>query len=159
MTLFGRKSHTSDTDRDSATNTASTANERGRTASNASTGQEQNISPVMPGSFNDPRQGGLQPQGHGLQSHGQSGSAIEQTGIQQGPDPRVGSSAIREQSLRKEQEAKALQSQSEDIMEAERLEQAAREHRERAFAAGAHPANRELGAGNHLLSGGNISED
>lgn len=56
--------------------------------------------------------------------------------------------------MAKEREAEVLSAQSQALAEAERLEQAALEHRERAVADGAHPANKELGAGlRHALDG------
>lgn len=48
----------------------------------------------------------------------------------------MGSAALREHGLRLEREAEMLHSQSAEIAEAERLEQEAKEHRERAVAAG-----------------------
>ncbi|KAK7685206.1 hypothetical protein QCA50_011569 [Cerrena zonata] len=66
----------------------------------------------------------------------------------------VGSAALKEQALLKEREAEVLSAQSQALAEAERLEQAAMEHRERAVADGAHPANKELGAGlKHVMEG------
>lgn len=48
----------------------------------------------------------------------------------------VGSATLREQGLKLEREAATFHSQSAEVAEAERLEQEAREHRERAVASG-----------------------
>ena len=57
----------------------------------------------------------------------------------------VGSQALKERGLQKEQEASAFKMQSAEIAEAERLEKEALMRRERAVAHGAHPDNRHLG--------------
>ncbi|TCD59891.1 hypothetical protein EIP91_011214 [Steccherinum ochraceum] len=57
-------------------------------------------------------------------------------GSQSGGAAQHGSSGLREHGLRLEREAENLHQQSAEIAEAERLEQEAREHRERAVAAG-----------------------
>lgn len=76
----------------------------------------------------------------------------------------MGSAALRGLGLQREREAQEIYAQSQEIAEAESLEEEAREHRERAVAAGpyhdclllgiyltitlgAHPAYRELGGG------------
>ncbi|KAI1794430.1 hypothetical protein LXA43DRAFT_1091947 [Ganoderma leucocontextum] len=79
----------------------------------------------------------------------------------------VGSQALKERGVQKEQEAGAFKMQSSEIAEAERLEKEALMHRERAVAHGAHPDNRHLGgmqnattlsdvAGNQTGSGGSV---
>jgi len=55
--------------------------------------------------------------------------------------------------MQKEMEAKALKSQSNELAEAERLEQEALARRERAVAHGAHPDNRHLGGIPNLGTG------
>ncbi|TFK81759.1 hypothetical protein K466DRAFT_327594 [Polyporus arcularius HHB13444] len=57
----------------------------------------------------------------------------------------VGSQALKEKGMQKEQEAGAFKQQSAEIAEAERLEKEALLRRERAVAHGAHPDNRQLG--------------
>ncbi|KAI0760317.1 hypothetical protein C8Q74DRAFT_1372214 [Fomes fomentarius] len=57
----------------------------------------------------------------------------------------VGSQALKEKGIQKEQEASAFTQQSAEIAEAERLEKEALMRRERAVAHGAHPDNRHLG--------------
>ena len=77
----------------------------------------------------------------------------------------VGSAALREQAMLRDREAQNIKAQSQELAEAERLEQKAREHRERAVAQGtshtpassfmkrdesdtppgAHPVNKHLG--------------
>ncbi|CAL1708097.1 unnamed protein product [Somion occarium] len=64
-----------------------------------------------------------------------------------GPEAKIGSSALREHGLLREREAEVLHAQSQELAEAERLEQSALEHRERAVAVGADPANKALGGG------------
>ncbi|KZT71865.1 hypothetical protein DAEQUDRAFT_75984 [Daedalea quercina L-15889] len=59
----------------------------------------------------------------------------------------VGARAVRNQAGEKEQEVNAIKGQSVELQEAERLEREAKMHRDRAVAAGAHPANQRLGAG------------
>lgn len=79
----------------------------------------------------------------------------------------VGSQALKEKGIQKEQEAGAFTQQSAEIAEAERLEKEALMRRERAVAHGAHPDNRHLGGlqnantlddvagtGNHGTTGG-----
>ena len=48
----------------------------------------------------------------------------------------LGSAALREQAMMRDREAQNFQAQSKELAEAERLEQQAREHRERAVAQG-----------------------
>ncbi|PIL23363.1 hypothetical protein GSI_14674 [Ganoderma sinense ZZ0214-1] len=57
----------------------------------------------------------------------------------------VGSQALKERGLQKEQEAGAFKMQSTEIAEAERLEKEALMRRERAVAHGAHSDNRHFG--------------
>ncbi|KZV72742.1 hypothetical protein PENSPDRAFT_733366 [Peniophora sp. CONT] len=57
----------------------------------------------------------------------------------------IGSSALKNRGLEKEQEANAIKAQSAELAEAERLEREAMLRRERAVAHGAHPENRHLG--------------
>ncbi|KAH9948656.1 hypothetical protein B0H21DRAFT_820784 [Amylocystis lapponica] len=57
----------------------------------------------------------------------------------------VGSQALKNKGVQKEQEAGAIQAQSSEIAEAERLEQEALVRREHAVAHGAHPNNKHLG--------------
>ena len=57
----------------------------------------------------------------------------------------IGSSALKNRGLEKEQEANAFKAQSAELAEAERLEREAMLRRERAVAHGAHPDNRHLG--------------
>ncbi|KAJ3490915.1 hypothetical protein NLI96_g1074 [Meripilus lineatus] len=71
----------------------------------------------------------------------------QQVQPQEGSSGIGGSAALRELGLQREREAKEIYAQSEEIKEAERLEEAAREHREKAVAAGAHPTYKELGGG------------
>ncbi|KIP08497.1 hypothetical protein PHLGIDRAFT_127001 [Phlebiopsis gigantea 11061_1 CR5-6] len=72
-----------------------------------------------------------------------------------GAGAMVGSAALREQAMMRDREAQNFQAQSKELAEAERLEQQAREHRERAVAQGAHPMNKNLGGGNLAGSGQN----
>ncbi|KAE9392576.1 hypothetical protein BT96DRAFT_944539 [Gymnopus androsaceus JB14] len=64
---------------------------------------------------------------------------------EKGVGSMVGSNAVKAKVMQKEMEAKALKSQSNELAEAERLEQEALARRERAVAHGAHPDNRHLG--------------
>ncbi|KAH9948655.1 hypothetical protein B0H21DRAFT_707598 [Amylocystis lapponica] len=59
----------------------------------------------------------------------------------------VGSQALKNKGIQKEQEAGAIQAQGSEIEEAERLEQEALVRREHAVAHGAHPDNKHLGGG------------
>jgi len=99
---------------------------------------------------------------HAGDTHGAYGEGINQTeggGIagsnnytgSKHLDTHHGSSALREHGLRLEREAEALHNQSAEIAEAERLEQEAREHRERAVASGADPIYRQPGTAPHDL--------
>ncbi|KAH9940311.1 hypothetical protein B0H21DRAFT_579270 [Amylocystis lapponica] len=67
----------------------------------------------------------------------------------------VGSQALKNKGMQKEHEAGAFKAQSDEIAEAERLEQEALVRRERAVAHGAHPDNGYLGGGHG--AGGNAS--
>ncbi|KAJ7585074.1 hypothetical protein C8J56DRAFT_1027502 [Mycena floridula] len=58
----------------------------------------------------------------------------------------LGSSSIRQQGLKQEQEAKAARIQGAELAEAERLEREALMRREKAVNHGAHPDNRHLGS-------------
>ncbi|OCH89631.1 hypothetical protein OBBRIDRAFT_835644 [Obba rivulosa] len=62
----------------------------------------------------------------------------------------VGSQALKEKGLQKEQEADAFKTQSMELAEAERLEREAMLRRERAVAHGAHPANKNLGGAQNV---------
>ncbi|KAJ7108737.1 hypothetical protein C8R44DRAFT_986674 [Mycena epipterygia] len=57
----------------------------------------------------------------------------------------VGSKTLKAKGIQKEQEARGLKVQSQELAEAERLEQEAGMRRERAVAHGAHPDNRHVG--------------
>ncbi|KAF8162473.1 hypothetical protein K438DRAFT_1470103, partial [Mycena galopus ATCC 62051] len=57
----------------------------------------------------------------------------------------VGSKSLKAKGIQKEQEARGMKIQSQELAEAERLEQAAGARRERAVAHGAHPDNRHVG--------------
>ncbi|KAJ6472835.1 hypothetical protein C8R47DRAFT_720292 [Mycena vitilis] len=72
---------------------------------------------------------------HGNQTYGADAST---TGV-------VGSQSLKAQGMQKEQEARGLKIQSQELAEAERLEKEAAMRRERAVAHGAHPDNRHVG--------------
>ncbi|KAF8162475.1 hypothetical protein K438DRAFT_1775908 [Mycena galopus ATCC 62051] len=57
----------------------------------------------------------------------------------------IGSKSLKAKGIQKEQEARGLKIQSQELAEAERLEQEAGMRRERAVAHGAHPDNRHVG--------------
>ncbi|KAJ7697637.1 hypothetical protein B0H17DRAFT_1130246 [Mycena rosella] len=57
----------------------------------------------------------------------------------------IGSKSLKAKGIQKEQEARGLKVQSQELAEAERLEQEAGLRRERAVAHGAHPDNRHVG--------------
>ncbi|KAF8162471.1 hypothetical protein K438DRAFT_1775904 [Mycena galopus ATCC 62051] len=67
----------------------------------------------------------------------------------------VGSKSLQAQGLQMEQEARGMKIQSQELAEAERLEQEAARRRERAVAHGAHPDNRHVGGlGGAAATGG-----
>ncbi|KAF8893176.1 hypothetical protein CPB84DRAFT_1848652 [Gymnopilus junonius] len=85
--------------------------------------------------------------GHGNHTSGGGGSKL--TGkIESALGELIGSNALKNKGLKKQQEANASKVQSTELAEAERLEREALMRRERAVAHGAHPANSQLGAGN-----------
>ncbi|KAJ7665958.1 hypothetical protein DFH06DRAFT_1295167 [Mycena polygramma] len=102
--------------------------------------------------------GGIPPAGtlnHGNQG---GGSGKSMTGkIEHVVGSVVGSKSLKEKGILKEQEARGLKIQSQELAEAERLEQEAGMRRERAVAHGAHPDNRHVGGmGPGGTAGGNI---
>jgi len=66
-------------------------------------------------------------------------------GNNSGNSSHVGTEALAESRLAKERELQAINSQTQELQEAERLEQEARMHRARAVEFGAHPDNKHLG--------------
>ncbi|CAA7267214.1 unnamed protein product [Cyclocybe aegerita] len=91
---------------------------------------------------------------HGKSSTGGAGQRL--TGkVESAVGTLVGSNALKQKGLQKEQEANAVKLQGRELSEAERLEREALMRRERAVAHGAHPANATLGAGtNQGVTGG-----
>jgi len=67
----------------------------------------------------------------------------------------VGSQALKNKGMQKEQESQAFKAQSAEIGEAERLEREAMLRRERAVQHGAHPENKQLGGAMNAQSYGN----
>ncbi|VDB88800.1 unnamed protein product [Peniophora sp. CBMAI 1063] len=92
---------------------------------------------------------GIAPAGHISQrpdGHERGGGAKAATGkAERAIGGVIGSSALKNRGLEKEQEANAFKAQSAELAEAERLEREAMLRRERAVAHGAHPENRHLG--------------
>ncbi|KAH8107823.1 hypothetical protein BXZ70DRAFT_1060505 [Cristinia sonorae] len=78
---------------------------------------------------------------------GQFGSGLTPEMNPAGVNSQISSATLREEGVRLEREAEALHKQSAEVAEAERLEQEAREHRERAIASGANPIHRQPMAG------------
>ncbi|KAL6302994.1 hypothetical protein BKA93DRAFT_826886 [Sparassis latifolia] len=78
--------------------------------------------------------------------------------VEQAVGSMVGSQALKEKGLLKEQEAGAFKAQSAEIGEAERLEREAVMRRERAVAHGAHPDNKYLGGRQGGPTGGSREE-
>jgi len=162
MPLFGRKNKT---DNDAADTTTDNRNQQDMNRSAMSSGMPQDSSQQRAANPNQPGMGGgMQsdmPGSYNQGSNPQSGGAFGNQQIQHpqqqhqhhhglgGGGTGVGSAALREQGVLKEREASTMHAQSKELGEAEALEQAARDHRERAVAAGADPANRELGGGLH----------
>ncbi|KAJ7099969.1 hypothetical protein B0H15DRAFT_818199 [Mycena belliarum] len=93
--------------------------------------------------------GGIPPAGvissqHQQQPHSSGGGAL--TGkIEHAVGTIVGSKSLKAKGAEKEREAAGLKVQSQELAEAERLEQEAGMRRERAVAHGAHPDNRHVG--------------
>ncbi|KAJ7269609.1 hypothetical protein C8J57DRAFT_1716675 [Mycena rebaudengoi] len=82
----------------------------------------------------------------GTQNHHSSGGGGAMTGkIEHAIGTIVGSSSLKAKGLQKEEEARGLKIQSQELAEAERLESQAALRRERAVAHGAHPDNRHVG--------------
>lgn len=81
--------------------------------------------------------------------HGNSGSGSgRMTGkVEAAIGSAIGSHSLKAKGLQKQQEADALNRQTAELSEAERLENEARIRRERAVAHGAHPQNLNQGAG------------
>ncbi|KAJ3573365.1 hypothetical protein NP233_g2463 [Leucocoprinus birnbaumii] len=80
------------------------------------------------------------------QSHGGKSQRI--TGkIESAIGTAIGSDTLKAKGLQKEREANAMKVQGRELAEAERLEREAIMRRDRAVAHGAHPANKDLGAG------------
>jgi len=79
----------------------------------------------------------------GNQSH--SGGGAMTGKIEHAVGSIVGSKSLKAKGIQKEQEARGLKIQSQELAEAERLEHEAGLRRERAVAHGAHPDNRHVG--------------
>jgi len=91
---------------------------------------------------------GVPPANHLNQGQQQGGGGRRFEGkLEHAVGSMVGSQALKNKGIQKEQEAGAFQAQSAEIAEAERLEQEALTRRERAVAHGAHPDNKYLGGG------------
>jgi len=111
---------------------------------NNNTGYNDNNNAMTAG---NPTHGHMHPSSHGTNAHAQGGAS------EKGVGSMVGSNAVKAKVMQKEMEAKALKSQSNELAEAERLEQEALARRERAVAHGAHPDNRHLGGIPNLGTG------
>ncbi|KAF6764256.1 hypothetical protein DFP72DRAFT_871310 [Ephemerocybe angulata] len=85
----------------------------------------------------------------GQSGHGNSGSGSGRTTgkVEAAIGSAVGSHSLKAKGLQKQYEADALQRQTAELSEAERLENEAHIRRERAVAHGAHPQNLHQGAG------------
>lgn len=150
MPLFGHKNkHAAPTAHSGLTNTDPARNQQQNdfaTDSSRTSNLDHTAQPSNTGGagLSDPNNFGAQgaPAGsgigthHGATTHHHAGQAS------------LGSAALREQGMLRDREAQNLHAQSEELAEAERLEQQAREHRERAVAQGAHPMNKHLAGGN-----------
>jgi hypothetical protein len=84
---------------------------------------------------------------HSNEQHGGGGLNRAEGRAEEDVGKLVGSRALQEKGMQKEQEANMYRQQANELSEAERLEQEAVEARRRAVQHGAHQANAELGAG------------
>ncbi|KAJ6582969.1 hypothetical protein DFH09DRAFT_1360264 [Mycena vulgaris] len=80
-----------------------------------------------------------------VQHQPHSGGSAMTGKIEHAVGSMVGSKTLKAKGIAKEQEARGLKVQSQELAEAERLEQEAGMRRERAVAHGAHPDNRHVG--------------
>ncbi|KAF7351394.1 hypothetical protein MSAN_01571100 [Mycena sanguinolenta] len=81
----------------------------------------------------------------GSQNQSHSGGGAMTGKIEHAVGSLVGSKSLKAKGIQKEQEARGLKIQSQELAEAERLEHEAGLRRERAVAHGAHPDNRHVG--------------